>query len=438
MTTSKLQQHLLHIITWLCIAILVLVPFHALLTIWAADAFGHYTALRLWKEVLLIVAALLTGVMLLIDGELRAKFYSSWILRAIGVYALLTLLASGIAYSMSAVTGTAVLDGIILNLRFLLFFTVTWTLTKKTSVLYMNWRKLLLTPALVVVGFGLLQRFALPIDFLRHFGYGPGTIDPYETVDQKQTYVRIQSTLRGANPLGAYLVVVLTAIATVVTRVKNQSHKLVWVLLGLLTLTVLFFTYSRSALLGAVVSVAILVALGMRHRPHLWRWSAAVLISILIIVAGAFSALRDNDRFQNTFFHTDEHSASSVSSNSGHLQALKAGTKDILKHPLGSGTGTAGPASVHNDGKVRIAEDYFVQIGQETGILGALLFMSITALCGVALARREHDSLARVLLASLIGISIIGLFSHVWTDDTLSYIWWGFAGVAIARLRKRE
>ncbi|MEO6513713.1 MAG: O-antigen ligase family protein [Candidatus Saccharimonadales bacterium] len=438
MTTSKLQEHLLQIITGLCIAILLLVPFHALLTIWAADNFGHYTTWRLWKEFLLVIAALLGGGVLLLDVELRRSFARSWLLRLIGCYALLVLIAGVVAYTRHAVTRTAVLDGIILDLRFLLFFTVTWVLTKKTSVLYMNWRKLLLGPAVVVVLIGVLQRFVLPIDFLRHFGYGPNTIDPYETVDQKRAYVRLQSTLRGANPLGAYLVVVLTAMATLVTRVKIRWHKALWIVVGLLSLLVLFFTYSRSALLGAVISVAILIVLGLRNRPQLWRLGAVVIILILLAVAGSFAMLKDNDRFQNTFFHTDEHSHSTESSNSGHVQALRNGLEDITRNPLGSGTGTAGPASAHNDGQVRIAEDYFVQIGQETGVIGAGLFIAICVTTGLALARRERDSLARVLLASLIGISVIGLFSHVWTDDTLAYLWWGFAGVALARLRERS
>jgi hypothetical protein len=30
------------------------------------------------------------------------------------------------------------------------------------------------------------------------------------------------------------------------------------------------------------------------------------------------------------------------------------------------------------------------------------------------------------------------LFAHVWTDDTLAYVWWGFAGVAIARVKERK
>jgi O-antigen ligase len=436
MTTSKLQEHLLQIITGLCIAILLLVPFHALLTVWAADNFGHYTAWRLWKEVLLLLATVLTGGVLLLNSELRQSVARSWLLRWIGVYALLVIGTGMVAYSRHAVTRTALLDGIVLDLRFLLFFTVTWILTKKTSVLYMNWRKLLLGPALVVVGVGLLQRYMLPIDALRHFGYSTATISPYETVDQKRAYVRLQSTLRGANPLGAYLVIVLTAIGTLVTRVRIRWQKVLWIVLGLLTLLVLFFTYSRSALLGAIISVGVMVGLGLRHRPHLWRLGALLVCAGIVAFGGAVLALKDNDRFQNTFFHTDEHSQSSMSSNTGHLAALKNGLHDTLHEPLGRGTGSAGPASAHNAGRVRIAENYFVQIGQETGVIGLALFVTILVLVGVGLARRERDSLARVLLASLLGITVIGLFSHVWTDDTLSYLWWGFAGVAMARLRE--
>jgi len=148
--------------------------------------------------------------------------------------------------------------------------------------------------------------------------------------------------------------------------------------------------------------------------------------------AGLGYMLRNNDTFQNTFFHTDEHSQSSESSNQGHFAATASGLKDIIKYPLGSGTGTAGPASVYNNHPARIAENYFVQIGQETGVLGLGLFIAINVLLGLELWRRRGNLLAVVLLASLFGISFINLLSHAWADDTISYIWWGLAGAVIA------
>jgi hypothetical protein len=439
MTIAQVQQLLVKILTGLTIAILVVVPFHALLTVWGASLVGHYTGLRLWKEVLLTLAAIIVWILLLSDKDLRQKFTQDWLIRLIGLYALLTVATGAIAYYAGSVSRMAVADGILLNLRFLLFFVVTWTLTRKSSVIYMNWRKLLIGPALAVVGFGLLQRFALPYDFLRHLGYGPATVDPYETIDQKRSFIRFQSTLRGANPLGAYLLVIITALATLVTRVKPFFGKVGWVLVGFAGLIVLFYSYSRSAWLGTLASVGILVALGLRNRPHLWRLSFMAAIAVLLAGSAGLFIMRDNDYVQNTFFHTDEHSRSASSSNAGHLGALRDGLDDVAQQPFGGGTGTAGPASVHNElATPRIAENYFVQIAQETGVIGLALFVTINFVLARRLWQREYDSLARILLSSLVGISLVGLLSHVWTDDTLAYVWWGFAGVAVARLKVRK
>jgi hypothetical protein len=45
---------------------------------------------------------------------------------------------------------------------------------------------------------------------------------------------------------------------------------------------------------------------------------------------------------------------------------------------------------------------------------------------------RRSEILARFLLASLAGITFVNLLSHAWADDTLAYLWWGLAGLAIA------
>jgi len=128
-------------------------------------------------------------------------------------------------------------------------------------------------------------------------------------------------------------------------------------------------------------------------------------------------------------------SAVASTSDQGHLQALRAGLSDVAHHPIGFGPGTAGPASYYNTGHpTRIAENYFVQIGQETGWLGLVLFILINVGVGMLLYVRRADPLALSLFASLIGLTFINLFSHAWADDTLAYVWWGLAGVALAPL----
>ena len=199
----------------------------------------------------------------------------------------------------------------------------------------------------------------------------------------------------------------------------------------------LFATYSRSAYIGAFVAALALVLM-LVHKSRLQRqlwWGLAVFA---VVLAGAFALLRDNDRFENTFFHTNEQSQSATSSNSQRLSALQGATRDVVHEPFGRGPGTAGPASVHNSRPGRISENYYLQIGQEVGWLGLGLFVAIVVMVGHSLWRLRHELLARTLFVSLIGISVVALVQHVWADDTLALLWWGFAGVALATSPKAK
>jgi O-antigen ligase len=275
-----------------------------------------------------------------------------------------------------------------------------------------------------------LQYILLPADFLKHFGYGPGTIPASATIDQKVSYPRVQSTLRGPNPLGAYLVLVLSAVGAMIVAARKFRWRAV--VLYAVSGVALVLTFSRSAWLGALVSMILLIWLSLRS-VRIRRYvllAAAVAVTAFAIVG---YALRDNDRFQNIFFHTNEQSQSTESSNQGHLAALHDGVSDVLHRPWGDGTGTAGPASVYNTGgSVRIAENYYVQIAQETGVIGLALFVAINVLVVLRLWQRRGDQLALVLLVSFAGIAVINMLMHAWSDDTLAYIWWGLAGAAVA------
>ena len=357
-------------------------------------------------------------------------------------YVLLHILLGILALYKGQVNTFSLVYALVVNLRLVLVFALAWIVTVAAvsvvgrSWLRVNWKTLLLIPAAVVVGFGLLQATVLPIDFLQRFGYGPETIKPFETVDQKLDYVRIQSTLRGANPLGAYLVIVLAAAAVLLRRSRGRAN------IGLLVLcigsaVVLLSTYSRSAYVGVAIALAALLALTVRSRlarkRMLWGLAGLALVAFSIL-----AVFRDNDRLENVLFHTDENSASATSSNEQRASALQSGIADVLAEPFGRGPGTAGPASVHNDQPVRIAENYYLQIGQETGWLGIGLFIAILSMIGRRLWRARADPLARALLVSLAGLSFINLVQHAWTDDTLAIVWWGMAGVAVAAVAATE
>ncbi|HVX24291.1 MAG TPA: O-antigen ligase family protein [Candidatus Saccharimonadales bacterium] len=419
------------ILTWVggfVLVIFLLMPFHAFLTVWLSSWLGHYTALRLWVEVLLVLSVLGVLFLLATDHKIRSHTLPRRLTQLILLYVLINLIWGAVAWHHHAVTAKALGYGLIVNLRFPIFFLVCWSVSLRTKRIHNPWRVALIVPSIIVVTIGLLQMFVLPYDFLKHFGYSTSTIFPYETINHNVHYIRVMSTLRGANPLGAYLLLPISYLTVLIARGHRQWQN---VLLWVASLLTLYFSFSRSAWIGAVVAMALIVWLSLRSAK-LRQQALLVAAAGLVIVAGIGFGLRHHPALQNIVQHTQSHSAVKQTSNAGHWQALKTGIHDIVHEPLGRGPGTAGPASLYNDKHhARIAENYFIQVGQETGWIGLLVFMLINAGVGYLLWCRRADPLALALFVSLIGLSLVNCLSHAWTDDTLSYVWWGLAGIAM-------
>ena len=412
--------------------IIALVPFHAFFTVWLSSFVGHYTALRLWKEALLSAIVLAVLYLLLTDHKIRSYTLTRRLVWLVVAYAGLQVLYGLYSLRSGQVTPKALAYGLLVNLRFLGFFLMVWAIALRTCRLQTNWQRLVLWPAVIVISFGLLQIIVLPADFLRHFGYSAAKIMPFETVNSNHDFVRIASFLRGPNPLGAYLIVPLTAALVVLLRASKK-----WRLGGLLAtgLVVLGFSFSRSAAVGVLVSLVIVVAVMARAEQAKKLLAIFTITSLLLGVAGA-AVVHKSSRLENIVLHTQTRSAVATSSNDGHLHSLVSASRDIVHQPFGRGPGTAGPASVYNRGPTRIAENYFLQLGQEVGIWGLGLFILINLGVGYLLWLRRAEPLALTLFASLIGLTIVNLLSHAWTDDTLAYVWWGLAGVAMASVPK--
>jgi hypothetical protein len=415
---------------WTIGLVLTVVPLHAFLTVWGASLLGHYELLRLWDDLLLVVLVGIAVFWLARDHVLAKWFFTSLLVRLICAYAGLTLLLGAVSLLKGEVSVKALLYGLLVNLRFLAWFLAVILAARRSAVLSAVWWKLVLIPSVVVVVFGLLQYTVLPHDFLAHFGYKTGvTIQPIETINHDPNYIRVQSTLRGANPLGAYLVVVAAAAGVLAWR---GSRRVALGVLGLASLAVLYMTGSRSAWIGMALALGIGAWLLLPDRKMRYIFVATSTAAV-VAMGGVFILLKDNVGLQNQLFHTQNNSAVATSSNEAHASALTGGLKDVARTPLGDGPGTAGPESVYNAKEpARIAEDYYVQIGQETGWLGMALFVVILVLVGIELYQRVSWSpLALVLLASFIGVAFVNLVSHAWTDDTLAFLWWGLAGIAL-------
>lgn len=418
--------------------ILAVIPFHAFLTVWAASVFGHYTLVRLWKEVILVLLLFAAFYLVSQRIELWREMRRSRLFKLLAAYVIVQVLLGLAGYARHDVNRVALGEGLIQDLRLVGMFFVAWVAASYSPWLRQHWQKLLLVPAAIVIAFGLLQITVLPTNFLTHFGYGAQTIKPYELVDQNSGFVRIQSTLRGPNPFGAYLVVVISALAALLISKKLRKNipdgSMWWFLLiSLASLIVLYYSYSRSAILGLILSVAVIAWFSIRNE-NVKRWLLIAAAAAIVLFGGLVLIFRHNTYFEDTVFHSSQLSHSKTSSNQDRTSALEGGIHDVIHQPLGRGAGSAGPASVHNNHPPRIAENYFLQIGQEAGWLGLAIFIAIYYYVAKGLweRRNDPDGLPLILFASLFGLTLVNMLSHAWADDTLAYLWWGLAGIALA------
>lgn len=417
-----LNNMLIKILKFGMVSIFALIPLHAFLTVWLASSFGHYELIRLWKEILLLPLALIGLYVLFRDAKLRATLLNDKLFLLTLFFLVFTISAAAVTLFVTSIEVKAIGYSLIIFGRMCLFFLLCALLFSLNKVKDLS--LFLIIPLTVVILFGLLQLLISP-NFLQHFGYGSETLLPYQTVDNNQDFVRIQSTTRGPNPLGAYIVLALPISAILIFN-KNRKLALIFTVLSMV---ILFFTYSRSAYIG--MGIVICTFLFLRFKKTINKKNSFIVLGLLSVIFGSIIIFRDNDFIQNVVFHSSEDSSSTSSSNERRLSAITSGVKDIIESPFGSGLGSAGPASVYSGRDARIAENFFIQIGQELGVVGLALSAYILFLLIRSLGKTLGNTYIIAITASVIGVIVINLFSHAFADDTMAYIFTGITAYAV-------
>lgn len=400
---------------------------HAPLSVGLGVLFPDYSPLiKSWKEILLVLLSIV-GIVVVTKRGLWRELSRDWVFRLVVAYALLHIVLVMVLWR--GVDSTAA--GLAIDLRFILFFGLTYVLIRARP----DYKKPILLTSLVgasvVVFFSVLQIFVLPADILSHLGYSKETIAPYLTVDKNPDYIRINSTLRGPNPLGAYAAIVIAVIAAYVVLTKrNHERKLrlyLWVV-AVAAVLALWASYSRSAAIAAAVSLGIISAATVARQLSRRTW--IVLSALIFAVAGGFIIGRDSSFVAQVILHENPTGGSAVSSNDEHLLSLEGGLQTMLRQPFGTGVGSTGSASLYGDSP-RIIENHYLFVAHEAGWLGLLLFLAIFGLIMWRLWLHRTDWLSLGLFASGVGLAIIGLLLPVWVDDTVAIVWWGLAAVAL-------
>lgn len=407
--------------------VLVGVVLHAPLTVFLGTLLPDYDLLiKSWKEILLGAATVLLAI------HVTRRRLWSWLLDDTVIR--LAAAFAGLHAFLAAVLFTGwmpTLAGLLIDLRYVLMFVLLYTLLRITPhrrAYYVQWA---LVGAGIVVGFAALQ-LVLPKDILASIGYGPDTIWPYMTVDKNPDYIRINSTLRGPNPLGAFaaIVVAVSAAWLMQSRQKVKAVRLCAGMFLALGLLALWNSHSRGAWLAAIVSGGVIAGAALIHKYGKKVWIICGLL--LVAAAGILYMLRDSAFIATVVLHDSPTTGAAVDSNSEHIQSLADGTARMLAQPLGGGIGSTGSASLYGDAPL-IIENQYLYVAHEAGWLGLGLFIALFTLVLWRVWQWRADWLALGVFASGIGLAVTGLFLPVWADDTVGIFWWALAAIALTK-----
>lgn len=410
--------------------ILGLIVLHAPLSVAISSALPDLELLaKAWKEVLLLLLGIVAAGLLSLKG-LWSRFLGDRIVQLslayIGLHIILGLIIP--------LGGLQIIAGLMIDLRFVVFLLLCYVGALVVPGILKSASLVTATGAVVVIGFGLLQITVLPDDVLRFMGYSNETIRPFTTIDRNPDFVRIHSTLRGPNPLGALALVYLALALAYLRQIWHTRAGVVkrwWTVWAAVigSIAVLFATYSRSAYGAAFIAATCLGA-------SIWKPSRKALVLGLVsvsLVAGSLMVLQSTDWYSNVILHEDPESTVLNKSNEDHVESLKDGLALIAVQPFGAGVGSTGSASLYDNSPAndRIIENYYLFVAHESGWLGLGLLVALFVLIMHRLWLKRKHWLGLGLFASGIGLAAIGLLLPVWADDTVSLIWWGLAGIVI-------
>lgn len=425
---------------FISLVLLLLSPFHALLItfIRTLPLPGNVQFLiGVWREILLVILAILTiprFIKVVRNHDLRLRFWHSikWFLPFLGLAVIFLFIQKN---TIQWLWGARF--DLLLFVTVIIFSLVNFSDRQKEIL-----KKGILWVGLTVFVFGILHSLVLPRDFLLNIGYSVNrdiwdvstAISSCQPLEHTSEFCRAISTFGGPTRYGTYILLVMSLAGYGLLKKNKQSEQQnnptsrfnAYFLSAIffLGLVNLFLTYSRGIWVGFFVMVVAGIILasqsgfkkdrpstnglenedkrnlskfGEEKKSH-WLKTALVLFSALLIFlfftfdSWATIFLREGSTFE-------------------HLYLLKQGWEIFTREFLGRGLGTAGPASLHFH--KLITENWYLQIGIETGLLGLLFWLlGLFRLFAVTVKN------APPLFLVLVGISVAGLFTHSFEETT--------------------
>jgi hypothetical protein len=404
--------------------------------LYAGGIHGHaLTAIQAWKDVLLFVALARVAFDALRTRRLpfRPVLPDALALAFAAIVVLYALIPQ------SALDGEATHKAIAYALRHDLMGVGAYFLGRAVVPRLRDVRWLVLAAAAAVAAWGLIDGYAIHLDWWRHNGtvgyfknqlgydYGRGLSGlpdnfVYNNGNEHELTRRLISTF--LSPLGsAYLCAVALLLAP---RTRLAIPLAALVAAGLL------WTHTRAAILGLGVGFAVLAAVSRRAWPLA---AAAATLAVGFAFLAIFSDIGPRARFtpqelavQRAHAHETGPTRLEPSAES-HWKNLRAGIGTVVHHPQGYGLGNAGEVAFREGVRLRAGESNYTELGVETGLVGALLFIAWNLALLVSLARARRATLAAMLAAVL----FVAIQTDAYGIPWLAYCVWWLAGSGLRR-----
>jgi O-Antigen ligase len=425
------------------------------------------TAIAAWKEILLAVALL---SVLAQAARARRLPFTPWVGDWLALaFAVLVVIYAAIPQSVLG--GQADAHTVALALRHdvdpvAAYFLGRSLLLRRDDLRRLAWT--LLGVAGFVAALGLVDVYAVSIGWWRtngvvdyfhlQLGYDyhgtglhPGVAGLpenfiYNVGGDKPFLRRLVSTF--LSPLASsYLFVVALLVAVAALRRSAAA-----VVLSVVAVAGLLWTFSRASLLALAAGLVVLAA--VRRRP-LGLLAALLVVGVAIGWAHLFPKIAPTGTFTKADLvyqharaaHAQGGAAgfsatsSSEPSLHSHWVSLRGGVQTVIHHPEGYGLGNAGQTASRTGGEtaVKAGESNYTELGVEVGVLGSLLWLTwgLAVLVGLAAAGRD-ERWAAGLAAAFAAVLVLAIQTDVIGDPWVAYCVWALAGALVVRTGPNE
>ena len=417
---------------------------------------GALTAIQAWKEILLGVALARVALEALRAGRLAFRVHPADVL-AVAFAALVCVYA---VLPQSWLDGSADHGAIGLALKHDLvpvgaYFLGRSVILRGEDLIRLVWT--VVSTAAAVAVLGLLDDFLVPISwwrdsavvdyFHKHLGYeyhGTGGL-PENFVfnnggDAEGFYRRLVSTFLGPLASAYTFVVALLLAAAFLRRLRILIPLSVAIFAGLL------FTFSRSSLLALAAGLVVLAFV----RRRWWPVAAAIAtLAVGVAWVQVFPHVAPQGKWTQQDLVQQRNNAKNQPGASGsagsidepsihsHWISLREGVRTVVHHPQGFGLGNAGQTASRTGTTIKAGESNYTEIGAETGLFGALLWIAWGLAIFVALvttAWRTRWWAAGGIAAAFGATLVLAVQTDVIGDPWMAYSVWALAGIALRPL----